>query len=69
MFRWQWRHVGFRNAAICLLGSALDELKADYPEDVVTAVADMSKLWQVYYLKDHKSPPEACSFLYEPYKA
>ncbi|KAH7703258.1 hypothetical protein AAVH_29572 [Aphelenchoides avenae] len=56
-------------AAGCLLGSALDELKADYPADVVTFVADSMKLMLTFALKDPKSPPEACSILYEPYKA
>ncbi|KAH7715206.1 hypothetical protein AAVH_17427 [Aphelenchoides avenae] len=58
-----------KNVASCLLGSALDELKADYPEDVVTAVADWRKAYSTWFLKDHKSPPEACSFLFEPYEA
>lgn len=59
----------FRNIASCLLGSALDELKTDYPKDVVTAVADMKKGYSTWFVKNQKSPPDACSFLYEPYKA
>ncbi|KAH7715187.1 hypothetical protein AAVH_17407 [Aphelenchoides avenae] len=53
----------------CLLGSALDELKADYPADVVTFVADAMKLMLALSLMETQSPPEACSILYEPYKA
>lgn len=60
--------VRFRTIA-CLLGSALDELKADYPADVVTFVADAMKLMLALSLMETQSPPEACSILYEPYKA
>lgn len=60
--------MGFKNAASCALGSALDELKAAYPKDVVTVVADGTKLLLTFALKDPQSPPKACSILYEPYK-
>lgn len=59
----------FRNVASCALGSALDELKADYPKDVVTVVADGTKLLLTFAFKDPQSPPKVCSILYEPYKA
>ncbi|KAH7704554.1 hypothetical protein AAVH_28253, partial [Aphelenchoides avenae] len=58
-----------KTIASCLLESALDELKADYPTDVVTFVADAMKLFLTFALKDPESPPEACFILYEPYNA
>lgn len=47
----------------------MDELKSDYPVDVVSFVTDEIKLMLAFALKDPESPPQACSILYEPYKA
>lgn len=47
----------------------MDQLKADYPADVVTYVADAMKRMLALSLKEPKSPPEACDILYEPYQA
>lgn len=59
--------LSFRNVARCKLGN-LDELKADYPKDVVTFVAGVMKLSLAFSLMDPASPPEACDILCEPYK-
>lgn len=60
----------FRDTASCLFGSALDELKEQYPEDVVIAATAEWKLILAFALEDPKTQYRpACSALFEPYKA
>ncbi|KAH7722892.1 hypothetical protein AAVH_09547 [Aphelenchoides avenae] len=58
-----------KHVARCYFGAALDELSGDYPKDVVTVAVDATRLFVTFFLNDPKSSPEACSVLYEPYKA
>lgn len=58
----------FRKTAPCLLGP-LDEMKDQYPADVVTVVGDEWKLNLAFLLKDPASVnTSACSVLFEPYR-
>lgn len=58
----------FRDVARCVLG-AVDDLKDEYPADVVTTVADEWKMLLAFFLNDPKSLDRpACAALSEPYR-
>lgn len=60
----------FRDTAKCLFGSALDELKEQYPADVLATATDEWRLILAFALKNPKSfNRPTWSALFEPYKA
>ncbi|KAH7704555.1 hypothetical protein AAVH_28254 [Aphelenchoides avenae] len=59
-----------KDTASCLFGSALDELKEHYAEEVLAAATAEWKLILAFALKDQNSQNRtACSALFEPYRA